>query len=56
VIFNNREMAALARRRPTTLTALQEVDGIGRAKAQRYGPDLLKVLAVRPGAKGASRE
>lgn len=48
VILNNRELAVLARRRPTSMTALRAVDGIGQNKAQRYGPDLLRVLAAAP--------
>jgi hypothetical protein len=48
VILNNRELAELARRRPTSMTALRALDGIGQNKAQRYGPDLLRALAAAP--------
>ena len=53
VIFNNRELAEIARRRPSSLTALQEVPGIGQNKAQRYGPDLLRMLAAAPADEAA---
>jgi hypothetical protein len=57
VIFNNRELAEIARRGPASLTALQEVPGIGQNKAQRYGPDLLRMLAAAPADEAAqSRE
>ncbi len=51
VIFNNRELAEVARRRPSSLTALREVPGIGQNKAQRYGPDLLRMLAAEDRTK-----
>jgi len=51
VILNNRELAAVARRRPVSMTALREVDGVGQNKAQRYGPDLLKVVVAAPPAE-----
>ncbi len=45
VLLTNRQLAELARRRPTTLTGLREVDGIGEAKSSRFGKDVLAVLA-----------
>lgn len=48
VLLHNRQLAQLARLRPQTLTALREIDGIGEAKAGRFGGDLLKMLAYVP--------
>lgn len=48
VLLHNRQLAQLARQRPQTLTALRDIDGIGEAKAGRFGSDLLKVLAYAP--------
>ncbi|MCP5045386.1 MAG: hypothetical protein GY944_30530, partial [bacterium] len=41
IIFSNRELAAIATLAPPTTTALQEIDGIGPAKAERYGKAVL---------------
>jgi ATP-dependent DNA helicase RecQ len=45
VICDNRQLAAIVAARPQTLSALGEVEGIGKAKLERYGADLLAVLA-----------
>lgn len=45
VLLTNRQVAAIARRRPETLEALREVDGIGEAKASRFGRELLALVA-----------
>ncbi len=41
VIFSNRELAAVASRRPQSPAALQKIDGIGSAKVERYGEAIL---------------
>ncbi len=46
IVFNNRELAAVVRRRPKSMTALRAVEGLGQNKVQRYGPDMLRVLAA----------
>lgn len=46
VLLTNRQLAEVARRRPTTLSALREVGGIGEAKAGRFGTDLLAVVVA----------
>ena len=44
VIFSNRELAGIVRRRPATDTAMKAVEGIGEAKAGRYGSAVIEVL------------
>lgn len=46
LIFTNRELAEVATRRPTSLKALQEVQGVGESKAGRWGEEVLAVLAA----------
>jgi DNA helicase II / ATP-dependent DNA helicase PcrA len=46
VVFNDRTLAALAERRPRSRGELLAVDGIGPAKLDRYGDELLGLLAV----------
>ena len=45
VVFNDRTLAELVAREPRTLAELAAVPGIGPAKLERYGPDLLARLA-----------
>jgi DNA helicase-2/ATP-dependent DNA helicase PcrA len=45
VVFNDRTLAELAARTPQTLAELAAVPGIGPAKLERYGPELLAQLA-----------
>jgi DNA helicase II / ATP-dependent DNA helicase PcrA len=44
VVFNDRTLAALAERRPQNRAELLTVEGIGPAKLDRYGEDLLDLL------------
>jgi superfamily II DNA helicase RecQ len=45
VVFNDRTLAELASRAPRTLAELAAIPGIGPAKLERYGPELLARLA-----------
>jgi DNA helicase II / ATP-dependent DNA helicase PcrA len=44
VVFNDRTLAELIRIAPRTIAELAEVPGIGPAKLERYGPELLAAL------------
>ena len=46
VVFNDRTLAALAERRPRSRGELLAVEGIGPAKLDRYGDELLALLAT----------
>jgi DNA helicase-2/ATP-dependent DNA helicase PcrA len=46
VVFNDRTLAELVARTPTTLAELADIPGIGPAKLERYGDDLLAALAA----------
>jgi ATP-dependent DNA helicase RecQ len=45
VIFHNATLAEIAGRRPTSLAELASVPGVGPAKLERYGEDVLAALA-----------
>jgi DNA helicase-2/ATP-dependent DNA helicase PcrA len=44
VIFHNSTLEAIAERQPRTLAELGTVPGVGPAKLERYGPDVLAAL------------
>lgn len=44
VVFNDRTLESLASMKPSTATALLEVPGIGPAKLEAYGDDLLYLI------------
>lgn len=45
VIFSNRALHEIARRRPGSLTELGEVKGVGSKKLERYGEEVLAILS-----------
>jgi superfamily II DNA helicase RecQ len=45
IICNNIQMANIAIKRPSSLNALQEIDGIGKAKIEKYGREILQIIA-----------
>lgn len=48
VVFTNAQLAEIARRRSESLAALRKVEGVGEARAEKYGAAVLDVLARRP--------
>jgi ATP-dependent DNA helicase RecQ len=48
VIFHDTVLAAIARRRPANADALTKISGVGQAKLERYGADVLRVVAENP--------
>jgi len=45
VVFPDATLAAIAQTRPTTLTELRTISGVGDTKLERYGPAVLQVVA-----------
>jgi ATP-dependent DNA helicase RecQ len=43
-VFNNKTLDAIARRRPTDITTLQTIYGIGPVRAEKYGKAILEIL------------
>ncbi|MGD0167190.1 MAG: ATP-dependent DNA helicase UvrD2 [Gaiellaceae bacterium] len=46
VVFSNRALAEIASRRPGSLNELAEIPGVGPQKLERYGEEVLAVLAA----------
>jgi len=45
IVAYDRSLRQVARERPDSIEALQGIQGFGPAKANKYGPELLEVLA-----------
>jgi len=46
VVFHNSTLSEIAGRKPRTLSDLATVPGVGPAKLERYGDEVLAVLAA----------
>ena len=54
VIASNRQLASMVEKRPGSMSALGAIEGIGKAKLENYGQELLALLA-RPRTESAAR-
>ena len=54
VIFHDSTLTEVARRRPSSLTALAEIPGVGRSKLERYGGAVIAVIESTTGTGGAT--
>jgi superfamily II DNA helicase RecQ len=45
VVAHDTALASIAEAHPTTLAALRRVRGMGPAKLEKYGPEILAVIA-----------
>jgi len=55
ILFTNQQLAAVVKKRPESSASLMQIDGIGKAKADKYGADVLAIVKVG-GAEPASSE
>lgn len=46
VLFTNVQLAQIVKSRPQSFADLLKIDGIGRAKADKYGQDILKITLI----------
>jgi len=45
IVFTNRQLGEIARRRPRNLAALSEIPGVGEARLAQHGADVLALIA-----------
>ena len=45
IICTNLQLAKITVTRPSSLNALQGIEGIGKSKLEKYGKEILKILA-----------
>ncbi|MCP3920021.1 MAG: hypothetical protein GY711_31210 [bacterium] len=48
VVFTNRQLVEIVKRKPDSTTALTNISGIGPKKVQRYGAALLEMITPAP--------
>lgn len=46
VLFTNRQLALVATKRPENLTQLGDMEGIGRAKVEKMGCEVIRIIQV----------
>ncbi len=47
-IFTNEQLAQISRNRPDTLSALKKIDGVGEARAAKYGQFVIALINPEP--------
>ncbi len=45
IMFTNRQLATIAKQRPQSSAKLAEIEGIGKAKVEKYGKEILTIVA-----------
>jgi len=48
VLFTNKELAQIVKQRPQSLTELGKIDGVGKAKIEKYGDAVLLISKIDP--------
>jgi superfamily II DNA helicase RecQ len=51
-LFTNEQMADMVRRRVTSLAALGELEGVGKARVERFGEAFLEVMRAEMAGEG----
>jgi superfamily II DNA helicase RecQ len=55
-LFTNEQLAGMVQRRVRTASALREIDGVGEARAGKYGEDFLGILRADGSAPAGGDE
>jgi DNA helicase-2/ATP-dependent DNA helicase PcrA len=45
ILLTNKQLAAIIQAKPRSLEALGKIDGVGPAKLEKYGKEILEVIA-----------
>ena len=53
-VFSNKALDALVAAQPQSLSALQRVPGFGKAKAEKFGTEIVRICSAHAGAGSAS--
>jgi hypothetical protein len=55
IMFTNLQLAEIASLFPETLSQLSSVEGVGRAKLEKYGPEILKIVKTLKGQQESEK-
>lgn len=47
IMFTNKQIALIAKERPQNGTKLGEIEGIGKAKVEKYGKEILAIISTK---------
>ena len=53
ILFTNKQLAQIIRDKPASLAALEQIEGVGKSRIEKYGKELLEIL-VSADAKSPS--
>ena len=57
ILFTNQQLAQIVKKRPQTLAELMKIDGIGKARVEKYGEEILSISKISPpGMDGLKEE
>jgi len=48
ILFTNKQLAEIVKKRPDSLSELEKIDGVGSQKIEKYGSDVVKITATPP--------
>lgn len=46
ILLTNQQLAVVVKKRPQSISELMQIDGIGKAKAEKYGQDILEISKI----------
>ncbi len=52
IIYSNKVLTSISEQKPKTLNALLEIDGVGKAKVEKYGAAILEIVKQNTAAYG----
>lgn len=55
-VFTNEQLAAIAQRRVTSVTALKQIDGVGDARVEKYGMSVVALISSLSSVTGAKSD
>lgn len=56
ILFTNQQLAMIVKKRPQTASELIQIEGVGKAKVQKYGEDVLGFTKINTGEEQKAAE
>lgn len=55
ILFTNKQLAEIAKARPNTLAELEQIEGVGKNKREKYGTHILEITASSPEGQNGNK-